>query len=127
MEEFLIYFIRCGKYIKIGYSSNPEQRLKELQVGNPHKLKLVNTMPGDSKTELSLHKLYDSKRVHGEWFRYEGDLKRSIISINNKNSIKNIHSFQKAGLELGVRQKANRLKKTGNYSLTNRIQRHLQS
>lgn len=129
MEEFLIYFIRCGKFIKIGFSKNPATRLKELQTANPNKLVLVATMPGNLQTELSLHEIYKNKRVRGEWFKYEGMLKRSIMAINNAESpeVTDVRSFERAGLHLGARQARNRKLKRGNSNLAKRIEGHLQS
>ena len=36
----MIYLIKSGDYLKIGYSQYPEKRIYELQIGNPEKLKI---------------------------------------------------------------------------------------
>lgn len=125
----MIYFIRSGKYVKIGYSKNPKKRLDELQTGNPEKLKLIAVMQGNLQTEKSLHDLYSNKRIRGEWFRYIGDLKASIMSINNQESpeVTDIRSFQRAGEHLRIRQARNKKLKRGDSNLAERIERHLQS
>ena len=57
-----------GGLLKIGWSSNPERRLKELQVASPHSLKFLKTWPGSMEEEKALHRLLMDHRVHGEWF-----------------------------------------------------------
>ena len=38
----MIYLIKSGDYLKIGYSQYPEKRIYELQIGNPEKLKILS-------------------------------------------------------------------------------------
>ena len=65
-----IYFIQCSetKFIKIGYAQNPNQRIKELQVGSPHSLMLISVAPGDIAREHKIHSQFDHYRYRGEWF-----------------------------------------------------------
>jgi hypothetical protein len=67
----MIYFIKSNDgYIKIGFTeNNPEQRLRALQTGNPHKLEIIYTMSGTEDDERMLHRIFDSVRVSGEWFQ----------------------------------------------------------
>jgi len=57
---------------KIGISKNPERRLKNLQTGHPHKLKIIELRKTDSKKtkllESVIHKHLDRYRLNGEWF-----------------------------------------------------------
>jgi hypothetical protein len=120
----MIYFIKAKEYVKIGYSVDPNARLLELQTGNPHKLKLLATMPGETQTEASLHKLFEKCRVNGEWFKYDRFLKACIMAINdphNNFDVTDVRSLQKAGLHLHLRQKANRSK---NVKFRSRIKKH---
>lgn len=66
-----IYFIQglCGGAIKIGYSKNPESRLKELQTGYPDTLSILLIIPGTVSTERAIHDMFDASRLKGEWFR----------------------------------------------------------
>lgn len=71
---YYIYFagIDTG-YTKIGISSDPQSRLIELQVGNPHEIKIYSTIKvKDMRTaqtvESMLHSRYASYRGIGEWF-----------------------------------------------------------
>lgn len=47
----MIYAIGDGNKVKIGYSKNPQKRLKQLQTGQPNKLKLLHTWEGDKLAE----------------------------------------------------------------------------
>lgn len=66
-----VYFIQgqCGGAIKIGYSVNPEKRLKELQTGYPDTLVMLLMIPGSEATERALHRQFEASRLKGEWFR----------------------------------------------------------
>ncbi len=75
-----VYFIttenKGNTPIKIGVSINPELRIKELQTGNPFKLKILKIIPCLTKSaayalESALHELTKStnKRMIGEWFK----------------------------------------------------------
>ena len=65
-----VYFVQCSetKFIKIGYAQSPIQRLQELQVGSPHKLKLIAEMRGDIAAEHKIHDRFSHYRYRGEWF-----------------------------------------------------------
>ena len=61
------FFVR--KYpIKIGYSTNPVQRLEQLQTGNPFWLYLHAVIEGDMDVEAAWHNKFAKSRVAGEWF-----------------------------------------------------------
>lgn len=56
-------------YGKIGYSTNPQARVAELQTGNPRKLRLHLSKPGTLADEAALHAKYAKQNVLQEWFR----------------------------------------------------------
>ena len=61
--------------IKIGRSSDVHRRLKELQTGCPHKLRIILHAPGQGHRERELHRRLQQYRCRmrkGEWFREEG-------------------------------------------------------
>lgn len=66
-----VYFIQgeCGGAIKIGYSKNVTQRLKELQTGYPDILKVIKIIPGNEAREALIHEELAGYRLNGEWFR----------------------------------------------------------
>ena len=68
----MIYFIQQadGQYVKIGYTVRRlNKRLAALQIGNPHKLKVLAVFPGSEADEVVYHNLYKHQAVRGEWFK----------------------------------------------------------
>lgn len=65
-----VYFIQAqdGGPIKIGAADRPEERMRDMQCGNPAPLVLLATMPGRGN-EKRLHERFARGRVRGEWFR----------------------------------------------------------
>ena len=66
-----IYIVECkgpDKFYKIGFASNPHQRVRELQIDCPYPLEIVLEFPGGFSKEQELHKCYKNSMVRGEWF-----------------------------------------------------------
>lgn len=63
-----VYFVRRSDgLVKIGRSTNPERRLKDLRsAGGP--MELVAWFDGDAGTERALHDAFAAHHVSGEWF-----------------------------------------------------------
>ncbi len=62
--------------VKIGVASDPAERLKALQTGNPHPLNLYSSyaVPDQSialEIEKAFHAVNDDLRLMGEWFNIE--------------------------------------------------------
>ena len=78
--EFMIFYNKKEKdgfvYImqdysglyKIGYSNNPDNRLKQFKTGNP-KINMYANYPANRLDERLLHKLFEEYRDDGEWFK----------------------------------------------------------
>lgn len=77
----VIYFIRFGDYIKIGWTARPEQRIKEL----PHD-EVLHTTPGFLREERALHALFAHLRHQGEWFRPDAELMSFIEHLRVKDA-----------------------------------------
>jgi hypothetical protein len=75
-----VYFIQdsVGLEIKIGWSRCVASRLEDLQHGNPRRLILLGTMPGDRQEEMRLHARFAKSRLLGEWFLPCPDLLKLI-------------------------------------------------
>jgi len=72
-----IYLIKCSIYYKIGFSKNPNNRLKTVKTHNPLDVKLFATLKTDNhlKMEKELHNLFANKNSRREWFElHEEDL-----------------------------------------------------
>lgn len=96
-----VYFISDGHgHIKIGKADDVFVRLRELQTGNPYKLKVIlsvvlKSMKDAYDLELELHKMFSEDRLEGEWFNEEPVLEL----INRENVI--LDRFQFGGLGFG--------------------------
>ena len=68
-----IYVIGTESIQKIGFSKNPQSRLKQLQTGNSEQLFLHHMIEvSDERTRLLerfLHKDLSYKKLKGEWFK----------------------------------------------------------
>lgn len=72
-----IYFIEgeITKRIKIGFSVDPDKRLKELSTGSAEELSLLAAYPGTIAIEKDIHRQLESSRIKGEWFDNTLDVK----------------------------------------------------
>jgi hypothetical protein len=77
-SEMTVYFIRCGEMVKIGVSDNPKARLRNIQTCNPAPAEIVKTELGGPGREQALHRRFWRQHERGEWFRYEGALRRYV-------------------------------------------------
>lgn len=69
-HEGYVYFITSGEATKVGWSLDPERRLRSLQTGNPEPLVLLAKIEGTKKDERRIHKSLRRARLHGlEWFQ----------------------------------------------------------
>jgi hypothetical protein len=98
-----VYLIKCSIYYKIGFSKNPQNRLKTIKTHNPFDVKLFATLKTDNylSVEKNLHNLFANKNSKREWFELNEDdlisLKidygfNFLIPINSikNNEVKNI-------------------------------------
>ena len=78
-----IYFIQQGDDgpIKVGYSTNPEKRLKTLSTASPHSLHLLKVVEGDETLEKRIHTRFAEIRLGGEWLQATQDLLDFIESL----------------------------------------------
>lgn len=83
-----VYFLRAGDFVKIGYTTDLAGRLKRLQTGSPHELKLLMLQRGSKETERGFHRQFRPLQAHGEWFKLEG----ALLDYLNKQ-----YERQKAG------------------------------
>jgi predicted GIY-YIG superfamily endonuclease len=76
-KTYYLYAIANGSEVKLGFSSNIPERIKDLQTANSGSLKKVWQMRvGDNrnlavKHEKQLHKLCREHRIRSEWFNIE--------------------------------------------------------
>lgn len=91
MGRCFVYIIRSGSGfsapVKIGVSDVPENRIKELQTGNPYRLFLIAKLPFSSRAdafevEKYLHNQLTLTKLCGEWFKM--DKARNIPQVLSK-------------------------------------------
>lgn len=78
-----------GHY-KIGYSKDPTRREKELQVGNPNKIRLEGWFKRKNELdaqhyEYYLHDWFEKLRLQGEWFLELNDEIKRFIKSSHQN------------------------------------------
>lgn len=85
-KQGCVYFIQGenGGAIKIGYSKNPEERLKQLQTGYPDILKILCLIPATNKTEGFYHKKYEDLKLNGEWYKPDRRILNDIKKLKFK-------------------------------------------
>lgn len=84
-----VYMVRADKWLKIGVSHNVERRLKTMQTGCPHKLKLIQRFPLNSKSEAFaleslLHNHLKDCNRRGEWFDFKKVKKAMKFEVNGQ-------------------------------------------
>lgn len=73
-----VYFLRCGKYVKIGLTKNVHRRVGQLQSANPRNLELLLAVRGNAAYETFLHAFYHKWRVRGEWFEFKPAIEQQV-------------------------------------------------
>jgi hypothetical protein len=93
-----VYFIRAGRYFKIGSSDDPQRRLERLTRSGTrytfpadapiglHDRELYATVPGDLDAEAAVHSALDDFSVGLEWFLDEPEVRAladHLVSIGH--------------------------------------------
>jgi hypothetical protein len=67
-----VYLITDGKYCKIGFAKNVEQRFKTIQLATPYDLRIVDAIKTNDVRGLEafLHGLFAGKHHRGEWYTH---------------------------------------------------------
>lgn len=90
-----IYLIKSkdSQLYKIGISTNPHKRLRELQTGNPEELILIYKYLAKNPIQLekSFHNRYSYLNKINEWFNFdviiESNFLRECLLIDNNISV----------------------------------------
>lgn len=64
-----VYFVSAPGRIKIGYTMQPDQRLKHLRSMDMEQLEMIAVKDGTRRIEHALHALVADHRIRGEWFK----------------------------------------------------------
>lgn len=80
----VVYFIKFGRKVKIGTSTNPRGRYKAIRRGLPGKCSVEYVTPGDHTLERQLHSLFAVDRIAGEWFLFSQAIKDWIAADTSR-------------------------------------------
>ena len=85
-----IYIMYSAGYYKIGIAQDVEKRLKALETGNPHPIKVIDAIEISSREkaisiETKIHERLSDWNKSGEWF----DLTKDSIEILNRTLAQN--------------------------------------
>lgn len=77
-----IYIIGHKTAFKIGFSGDPEQRVKEIQTGNDNPIEILFEMERQDACflEKHLHRKFHKHRKKGEWFSRDALTIRDVIA-----------------------------------------------
>ena len=82
VDKGFVYFIGPANDdgpIKIGFTAGEaKNRLRSLQTGHPHPLKILAVFEGSVNMEKEVHRRFAEARVHGEWFNRTPELLQMI-------------------------------------------------
>lgn len=67
--EPAIYFVKCGDFIKIGWSASWYARIRRLKVDNPYPIETLLVIGRPEIFEKTMHAEFASLRHRGEWFK----------------------------------------------------------
>lgn len=83
----MVYLIRCAStgLVKIGHSSNPQERLRVMQTMSASNLSLLGCInsANSSMLEYKTHEEYRHKNDHSEWFRLDAVDVERILSLTD--------------------------------------------
>ena len=79
----MIYFVRQGRYVKIGFTDNPKKRISTIQVSVPTKIEMMLLIEGGRKLEKELHDRFHKQRTNGEWFLIDEDIDNYLAEMED--------------------------------------------
>lgn len=89
-NEEVTYLIQQGNYLKIGYTSNLKNRLKQYDTHNMY-YKLLYVINGNCEKEL--HEKFKKYKEKTEWFKYNDEIIEYFKNRNTENEvIKSVNS-----------------------------------
>lgn len=86
-----IYFMECGKFIKIGRAINPRTRLGGIQSGCPYPIKFLAAFEGEEAMEKEMQDSFIDCHHRGEWYHATDDL-YAFVGAVKKGAVEEIYS-----------------------------------
>jgi hypothetical protein len=92
-----VYVVSVNSNYKIGYASDVEARLSDLQVANPFQLRLAIFIPCEIKhaawLEKRLQRQFQMRNKRGEWFHLKRQDLKEIIQVGEEVCISNVFQW----------------------------------
>jgi len=91
-KKYYLYALVAGPAVKLGFSSNINSRIKQVQTGQPHKLECVwryytgTNQAEAKKLESKLHRWCLKWKVRGEWYAIECMPTVEKFTLNDKTA-----------------------------------------
>lgn len=82
----MIYLLKSGKFLKIGFTSNIENRIKQYKTHNPDIL-VLPMIEGTREDEKKLHTLCKQWKYDTEWFYYNPKIIDLFLESNPNNKV----------------------------------------
>jgi hypothetical protein len=83
MSGFVYFIVRPSTdSLKIGFSADPERRLRQLQTGSDEPLQLLAFFEATFAVEKEIHRRLSGSRMSGEWFQRSREVEELILYIS---------------------------------------------
>lgn len=69
-----VYLVGVGRNVKIGFSTNVNKRIRQLETASSSPVQLIAVAPGSRQLEQELHDMFVGLRIRLEWFRNNNNL-----------------------------------------------------
>ena len=79
----MVYFVKAGDYIKIGYSKNEKAfktRLSSYKTSCPFEVEVLGTLDGGVEEERNIMNYFIKFHTRGEWFNYDESILEYIFN-----------------------------------------------
>ena len=95
--EGVVYYVQVGSHVKIGWTSNLENRMRQY----PPNSTLLAQHPGTRKDENHMHRRFAADRTHGrEWYVPSASLTRHITNVVREHGQPDTVSFGAKPVEI---------------------------
>lgn len=76
-----VYFIASAGRIKIGFTSNLDQRLKHWRTNLADDFEYIGSVPGGRELETATHKALRAHRIRTEWFTDCAEVRKYLTAL----------------------------------------------
>ena len=92
----MLYVVKSGDFVKVGYSSDVPKRMKQYATHNPN-FELLYILAGDIKLEREIQKELDNYHFRLEWFHCDDYVLAKIAYLKEKfkDYVEDINSVQR--------------------------------